>query len=69
VTLLCHQWQTNEVHRSIEQLLLQNASPLRNGRVPIYVCAECGDAGCGVLSAEIVREDEAIVWRNFAGGK
>jgi hypothetical protein len=64
VTPLCHQWQTTEVHRSIEHLLLQSAS-LRNGRVPIYVCAECGDIGCGVVSAEIVREDDAIIWRDF----
>jgi hypothetical protein len=65
VTPLCHQWQTDQVHRSIEQLLLQSTSELRDNRVPIYVCAECGDVGCGVLSAEVVREGDSIIWRDF----
>jgi hypothetical protein len=65
VTPLCHQWQADQVHRSVEQLLLQSPSELRDNRVPIYVCAECGDAGCGVLSAELVREGDSIIWRDF----
>jgi hypothetical protein len=65
VTPLCHQWSTADVHQSVDQLLLQNASKLPNGRIPIYVCAECGDIGCGVVSAEIIREDDAIIWRDF----
>jgi hypothetical protein len=56
---------TTEVHQSVDQLLLQSLSKLPNGRIPIYVCAECGDIGCGVVSAEIIREDDAIIWRDF----
>jgi hypothetical protein len=34
--------------------------------VPIYVCGECGDLGCGAITAIVERTPEGFVWRNFA---
>lgn len=32
-------------------------SPLNSGRVPLYVCSECGDLGCGAITTEVAQED------------
>ena len=34
-------------------------------RLPLYVCPECGDLGCGALTCEAIRVGGKIVWRNF----
>lgn len=35
------------------------------GRTPLYICAECGDVGCGAVTAEIEVLEEQVVWRRF----
>ncbi|TDP90622.1 hypothetical protein [Labedaea rhizosphaerae] len=40
-------------------------SPLDDGRVPLYVCPECGDLGCGGVTAVIERTEDTVVWRDF----
>ncbi len=37
-----------------------------SGRVPLYVCAECGDLGCGAITALVERTSDGFVWRDFA---
>jgi hypothetical protein len=32
----------------------------------LFVCAECGDLGCGALTVQIAVTDGGIVWRDFA---
>lgn len=34
-------------------------------RLPLYVCPECGDLGCGALTCEASRVGEKIVWSKF----
>ena len=55
-------WLPTSERRYIEQQLL--ASP--SGRVPLYVCAECGDLACGAVTVQIERTSEGFVWRDFA---
>lgn len=50
---------------AIDQLLLKKPSELRSGRVPLYVCPECGDLGCGAVTAVVRREGDSIVWEDF----
>ena len=50
----------------IEEFLKQNISNLKSGRTVIYGCPECGDLGCGAITAEIVEMDNKIIWKNFA---
>ena len=52
-------WSDDSERDSIEQLL---SAP---GRVPLYVCAECGDLGCGAITALIERGSDGFVWRDF----
>jgi hypothetical protein len=47
------------------QLLRKAPAPSASGRRPIYVCNECGDLGCGGVTAVIERQDTAIVWHDF----
>lgn len=35
-------------------------------RVLMYCCAECGDIGCGGITAKIVQEDGFMKWFHFA---
>ncbi len=31
----------------------------------MYVCPECGDLGCGAISAVIEQVEDKIIWRDF----
>jgi hypothetical protein len=53
-------WSPDLEREHIQQLL--SAS----GRVPLYVCAECGDLGCGAITALVERGPDGFVWRDFA---
>jgi hypothetical protein len=59
-------WGTVEEQRKyIGQLLKRTDSELASKRVPLYVCAECGDLGCGAFTVEIKKENGMIRWSNF----
>lgn len=60
-------WKT-KVEFELEELVdLKNAykSRLENGLFSAYVCAECGDEGCGAILFEIEKKEEVIEWKNF----
>ena len=48
-----------------EQLLLRAPGELSDGRQALLVCPECGDLGCGGITAVIERVGDQIVWRDF----
>lgn len=50
----------------VQTLLLKLPSPLDTGRVMIYVCAECGDIGCGEITARVEKAGECFIWKDFA---
>ncbi len=52
--------------KALDRLLLRSPADLPNDRRSIYVCPECGDLGCGTISATIDRVSDKIVWRDFA---
>ncbi|MBI1249606.1 hypothetical protein GC197_17415 [bacterium] len=47
------------------QLLLRQPSELSSGRVPLYICPECADLGCGSVTVKIVKYDDCLVWSEF----
>ena len=53
-------WSADFEREHIQQLL---SAP---GRVPLYVCAECGDLACGAITALVERTPDGFVWRDFA---
>jgi hypothetical protein len=60
-------WGTNqEYDRHILNVFrLKEKSQLESGRVMIYVCPECGDIGCGAITATIRDFGDRIIWSDF----
>jgi hypothetical protein len=50
----------------VKKLLLRGEPDFLPNRYALYVCPECGDLGCGALSAVVERDGEFVVWRDFA---
>ncbi|MDJ1131074.1 oxidoreductase [Streptomyces iconiensis] len=50
----------------VQRLLLEAEPPLDGGRYVLYGCPECEGLDCGAVTAVIEREDDAIIWRDFA---
>ena len=51
---------------SLDQFLARRAPTLLSGRVPILVCEECGDIGCGAIAARIERRGSVVKWSDWA---
>jgi hypothetical protein len=62
----CLGWLAPEENtRAARRLLLEEPADLPNNRRTLYVCAECGDVGCGVVSVVVERDGDKVVWRDF----
>ena len=55
----------DENAKAVRRLLLEDPADLPDNRRSLYVCPECGDVGCGVVSLVIERVDNKIIWRDF----
>jgi hypothetical protein len=53
------------LNADIDQLLIRVPGESPSGRVPIYICAECGELGCGAITGVLERTSEGFVWRDF----
>lgn len=56
------QWQA----RTIRRLCLEEDLLVTGEREPLYVCPECGDLGCGAVTARITMSRGAVHWSDFA---
>jgi hypothetical protein len=65
VSVLVTDWPAGFPAEEVGQLLGEVASPLPDGRVALYVCPECGDLGCGAVTAVVDRVDREVVWRDL----
>lgn len=54
-------WQTLQVRR----LLGEEPPDFPGGRSSLLVCSECGDLGCGAISAHVVQDGDAVRWHTF----
>ncbi len=50
---------------AVSQLLLKENSVLNSGRIPIYICPECGDLGCGAITVSIEESADTYTWKDF----
>ena len=41
------------------------ARPVGGHRVPLFVCAECGDFACGTITARVSRTKLGVQWSDF----
>lgn len=58
-------WGAEAERRYIDQLLIRVPGESPTGRVPIYICAECGELGCGAITGVVERTSGSFVWRDF----
>ncbi|MGW6129037.1 hypothetical protein ACWFNE_03320 [Cellulomonas sp. NPDC055163] len=64
VPVLVHSWPVGMTD-DVLVLLGQRPPELASGRVPIFVCAACGDLGCGAVTAAVDWTADTVVWRDF----
>jgi hypothetical protein len=50
----------------VAQLLGRVPSTLESGRVPVLVCEECGDIGCGAVAVRILHEEGCVRWTDWS---
>jgi hypothetical protein len=65
VPILVLNWPDGFPRRDFDRLTGELAAELPGGRTPLYVCPECGDLGCGSVTAEIAWSRNSVTWRNF----
>ena len=60
-------WGDNKDYnkRLLRIFRLQEKPELSTGRIALYVCPECGDIGCGAITASLQDLGDRIVWKDF----
>jgi len=61
-------WTENTEYENeqISEFLKEKEPSLETSRIMFYVCAECGDIGCGALTGKISETENEIIWSEFA---
>lgn len=59
-------WLPRVDEAAVKRLLLLEPADFPEGRVSLYVCAECGDIGCGAVSVRIAMDGDSVTWCDFA---
>ena len=65
VPVLVTDWPVGMSLEDLDRLLGAGAPPSLGGRTALYVCAECGDLGCGAVTAVVEVDDDKVVWCDF----
>ena len=65
VSILCAEYSSDETAKAVGRLLLNGKADLPNDRHSFFVCSECGDLGCGAITAVVERQGETITWKAF----
>jgi|ERR1700722_5902966 len=65
VSILCAEYSADETAKAIGRLRLNEEADLPNGRRSFFLCPECGDLGCGAITAPVEREGKTIRWKAF----
>lgn len=60
-------WTENKVQENlqIDEFLGLTKPELETGRTCFYVCPECGDIGCGAITAKIEVTEKNVIWKEF----
>jgi hypothetical protein len=65
VSVLCSDFTLPETLKAVDRLLLRCDADLPNDRRSLFICAECGDLGCGTVSVMVTRAADLLVWSDF----
>ena len=64
VSVLCSEYAREETIKAANRLLLTENAVIPNDRRSLFICSECGDIGCGAVTALVIREGPSI-WKNL----
>lgn len=65
VPVLVTDWPTGIALSDLDRLLGAEPPPELTGRAAMYVCAECGDLGCGAVTAVVTVDPRQVTWSEF----
>lgn len=65
VSVICFEYIYEETVKAISRLLLTEKAVIPGDRRSLFICSECGDIGCGAVTAFVEREGQWIVWKDF----
>lgn len=65
-TPLNRAWLPSVEGAVLELLGERPGAGLDNGRIPLFVCGECGDLGCGAVTVALDMDQDRITWSQFA---
>jgi hypothetical protein len=65
VSVLCADFVESETLKAVDRLSLESDADLPNDRRSLFVCAECGDLGCGAITISVKRAVDTVVWSDF----
>ena len=65
VSIFCAEYSSDETAKAVGRLLLNVNADLPDDRRSFFLCSECGDLGCGAITAVIERQAETITWKAF----
>jgi hypothetical protein len=65
VSVICFEFSRDETIAAVNRLLLTEKAIIPRDRRALFICSECGDIGCGAVTAFVVRDGQSVVWRDF----
>lgn len=64
VSVIQDEWPIESVE-AVQRLLGEAPGDLPDGRISIYVCPECGDLGCGAITARLRFAQGEVIWNDI----
>lgn len=65
VSVICFEYRREETVKAVNRLLLTEKAVIPGDRRSLFICSECGDIGCGAITAFVGREGQSVVWKDF----
>jgi len=65
VSVICYEYSREETIKAVNRLLLTEKAVIPADRRSLFICSECGDIGCGAVTAMVVRDGQEIAWKDF----
>jgi hypothetical protein len=65
VSVLCCDFALPESLRALDRLWLKAEADFPDDRCSLFICAECGDLGCGAVTLSVRRAGGKVLWSDF----
>lgn len=58
-------WDDDDVRQLAGRAVRDQSRLLPSGRIPLYICPECGDLGCGCFAVRVGFYPDVVTWGDF----